>query len=493
MSQTRTNTPRFAPLALAGMVGVAAAAAGGLGGCASSQSYDSNAMTGDQMVVSGTPSTDTAAFRASSSRLDRARFDQQEKQAPKPTLLADSISGGADAPMVGPSDSGDVIGADGNPVPMTIASATSRPAPTTRPMAMPHSRVHLPDGRIRFIWDMQGFGGGKVTSTGAGTARRAITITAGDLNPLITLVQTHLGEGGTVVPLIAENKLVIVCASDHEESVLGLLRDIDRPTQQVEITAKIFEVSHDFDFQQGANLLLQRIAADGTQSALSTFNTQKLLDAAAGGSPFQGSIVSLMQVLEDSGIGIDASFELLAETGLINVVSEPRITVAEGETGYMLAGQELPIQSATITNNVFSAATTYKPVGVQLYVTPQTISAGHVKLHTVSVVSSVAGFTPLPTLRDNGTNQSRMPLLLNPILESREAETNVTVNTGETLVISGMRMVRTTTREDKVPGLGDLPILGHLFKSHRTQRRMTDLYFFLTPTLVDAGPMAMIE
>ena len=56
--------------------------------------------------------------------------------------------------------------------------------------------------------------------------------------------------------------------------------------------------------------------------------------------------------------------------------------------------------------------------------------------------------------------------------------------TGTTLVISGLRMVRTTTREEKVPGLGELPILGWLFKNHRTQQQQTDLYFFLTPTLL---------
>jgi len=51
-------------------------------------------------------------------------------------------------------------------------------------------------------------------------------------------------------------------------------------------------------------------------------------------------------------------------------------------------------------------------------------------------------------------------------------------------VISGLRMIRTTSREEKVPGLGDFPIVGWMFKNHRSQQQQTDLYFFLTPTLL---------
>ena len=181
------------------------------------------------------------------------------------------------------------------------------------------------------------------------------------------------------------------------------------------------------------------------------------------------------------GISIDATFELLAEEGLINVVSSPRMTVAEGQTGYMLAGQELPIQSSTITGGVSQTTTSYKPVGVQLYITPQVISDQRIKLHTISIVSSVSGFSPLPVMVGG---HAMSDSLVNPIIDSREAETAVTIDDRCTLVISGLRMVRTTTRENKVPGLGDVPLLGWLFKNHRSQEVVTDLYFFVTPTLL---------
>ncbi|MEM1011955.1 MAG: hypothetical protein AAGI46_07005 [Planctomycetota bacterium] len=420
-------------------------------------------------VISGSPTADTYAFQASDADVENARFDRLSRIGPDEPLLSRTISGGS------PTD------------PDRDFDQTAPAAgPTTRG-AMPSRRVELADGRIRLIWHLQGGGGPDVRTEGAGVGRRKVVQQPADTGPLLQLLATELGPDGTAIALPADNRIVITCKPDAESRVLALLQDVDRPGRQVEIRARIFEVTHGYDFQQGVQLLAQRIAEDGTQTALSTFRTAELLESVAG-NPFQGSIVSVMQVLQEVGINLDASFELLAETGLIRVVSEPRLTVSEGDTGYLLAGQEVPIQSADLAKGILTAKTQYKPVGVQLYVTPQVIGEGHVRLHALSVVSSVSGFTPLPALQTGRKEPS--PLLVNPVIDSREAETNVTVGDGETLVISGLRMVRTTTREDKVPGLGDLPILGHLFKNHRTQRRMTDLYFFLTPRVVDSTHVA---
>jgi type IV pilus assembly protein PilQ len=74
--------------------------------------------------------------------------------------------------------------------------------------------------------------------------------------------------------------------------------------------------------------------------------------------------------------------------------------------------------------------------------------------------------------------------LMNPILDSRQAETRVEVNHGSTLAFGGLRMARQVGREEKIPIIGDAPLIGHLFKSKRKQKMMSDLYFFVTPHLV---------
>jgi type II secretory pathway component GspD/PulD (secretin) len=372
----------------------------------------------------------------------------------------------------------DVIEQSGpNPIVPKMGSTTT--IATTRPTEESTSNYQIVDmdPKVRIIWRLKHFGGSTVASSrDAATSRRTVALKSADLTPIVTSVQQLLGTTGTVLPLPNENTLLVTCDKKQQKSVVDLLTQLDISQPQVEIAVKIFEVSSDFDFQTGSNLIANRTGVGNQQSAISTFGSQRALNSSVTGQPYQGSVVSLMKTFDKAGVSIDASFQILADTGLIKVVSEPRMTVALGQTGYMLAGQELPIQSVNMSANVLQTSTQYKPVGVQLYITPQSLGDGNVKLHTISVVSSISGFSPLPTLRNNQES-----FLMNPIIDSREAETSVTIKNGDTLVISGLRMMQTVAREEKIPGLGDLPVLGWMFKNHRSQQKLTDLYFFVTP------------
>lgn len=417
------------------------------------------------VVISAHPAKDTAAYAESDDQLTAADWRELEKLGPRPVW--------------------EELEAKCRNHRCARHAAATQPA---RPVALneaelPLQSIDLPDGRVRMIWKLQSYGGPLVKSgREQNTNLRTVQISPPDLAPLVSVLnQSVQSGGGTVSPLPEENALIVTCTKAAKPVVLTLLNDLDRPPRQVEITAKIFEVNHDFDFQQGTELVLNRLASGNSQNLTSTFSAKRFLDAVNSGSdaPVQGSVLSLMQAFQSAGVSVDVSFQLLANAGLIQVVSEPRMTVAVGQTGYMQAGQEIPIQSTNIANNaVVTLATVYKPIGVQLYITPETAGPERVKLHAISIVSSIAGFSPLPML-DGGTTP-----LQNPVIDSREAETAVTVDEGSTLVISGLRMIRTISREEGIPGLSDVPVLGWLFKNHRSQQEQTDLYFFITPTLL---------
>src|SRR5688572_1601060 len=434
------------------------------------------------VVLSSKPAHDTIVHEATDEQLSEA--DWKVLQALGPKAIWDRI-----AEMNKSSrQRKKLAGGDAATKPTALAKvgSTTKPALTAKEIGEQTPTIPLPDGKIRMIYALKNYGGTTITATTDGnTARRNVKVTAPDLAPLVTALATQLGDGSTVAPLPNENTLIITCAPAMKESVVAMLAQLDQPPRQVEITAKMFEVSHDFDFQYGAQLLLNRVAEDGTQSALSGFSTKQFANAVAanGTAPAsaEGSILKLMQVFQNAGISVDATFQLMAETGLINVVASPRMTVAAGQTGYMLAGSELPIQSSTVVNGATTNSTSYKPVGVQLYITPQALGPDTVKLHAISVVSAVSGFVPLPNITGE---EGPSKLLVNPIIDSREAETTVTLEDGNTLVFGGLRMIRSTSRESKVPGLGDIPGLGWLFKNHRSQKQQTDLYFFVTPTLL---------
>jgi type II secretory pathway component GspD/PulD (secretin) len=446
----------------------------GLGGCTEkvteTTKFSENRDFGQRpVIISSTPKGDAAAFNASEDRLTEVRYGVLEKKGPKASWEGWFDHKKSDGAL---KEDGPVRHHE------KPASATTQPIED-----LPVKVVELPDGKVRLIWALRSYGGSSVTTTrDVNTARRTVTAAPADLTPLVAVLTSHVGPTGAVMPLPRENTIVVTCDKAMKPSVLDVLSKLDIPPRQVEIAAKIFEVSQDFDYQHGAQMIANRLATDSTQTASSVFSTQRFLDQISqpGNAPFQGGVVSLMKTFQEAGISVEASFQILADVGLIRIVSSPRMTVAAGQTGYMLAGQELPIQTASIVNGVLQISTTYKPVGVQLYITPQAVGSERVKLHAISIVSSVSGFNVMPKISGQNPNQ----VLINPVIESREAETAVTIDDGSTLVISGLRMSRTTTRENKVPGLGDIPILGWLFKNHRSQQQLTDLYFFVTPTLL---------
>lgn len=482
----KTNSARTAKSVLAGVAARWAACtvlAAAVAGCASNKDKPvdptelpkASGQLNAPLVLSGSPSRDSAAYKASEDSLGGVGWKNLEEHGPKPTRYGQIQN--PDKDRADKEKDGEL-----GVVSHRQAAATTRPA--LDESDLPIEQVDLPDGKLRIVWTLRNYGGNTVTSAwDNGTTRRKVTLAAPDLTPLVTALTQQI-PGGTVAPIANANQLIITCDKAQRNAVLQLLSDIDVPPKQVEITAKIFEVSHDFDFQQGARLLLKHIASDGAQTGASTFNAPFFQQATQAPAAANGSVIDLMQTSKAAGLSLEASFQIMAQEGLIKVVSSPRMTVAVGATGTLLAGQEIPIQSATIVNNALQSTTTYKPVGVQLYITPQAVGKNRVKLHTISVVSSLSGFTQMPTIATDNSAASISNLLVNPVIDTREAETAVTVEDGNTLVISGLRMVRQITRTDKVPGLGDIPILGWLFKNQRTQQQQTDLYFFVTPTLL---------
>ncbi|MGB2823721.1 MAG: hypothetical protein WBF17_22255, partial [Phycisphaerae bacterium] len=421
----------------------------------------------EPMVFSGEPSRDASAYGASKDVLSESDWETLERIAPRPiweqlAKIRQTFMGKSEAAPAPEERKPDPLG-DGLKLALDV--------PTTR----------LPDGRSQMYYRLRHYGGVGVTSAReGGTERRKITLTAANLAPLLAIVTAQLGDKGTVAALPEENTLVITCDPAVQQSVLTLLAGIDVPPHQVEISARIFEVSHDFDFQVGAETLLRHLSSSSEQSAAGTFNPVDFL-AAATASDFQGGVIKLLQIFEKAGVRLEATIRILADSGLVKVVAAPRMTVTVGRTAYMLAGQEIPIQSARYQGDqILTEKTTYKPIGVQLYITPQVVGPASVKLHVVTVVSAISGFTRMSTM----DQQEAARAVVNPVLDSREAETFVTVDSESTLVIGGLRMIRTVTRERKMPGFGDLPLLEWFFKSHRSQNHLTDLYFFVTPRLI---------
>jgi Flp pilus assembly secretin CpaC len=170
--------------------------------------------------------------------------------------------------------------------------------------------------------------------------------------------------------------------------------------------------------------------------------------------------------------------DLLATQGEANILAEPNLIAMSGETANFLAGGEIPVispQASTTTNTI---TVQYKQVGVSLAFTP-TIIGDRINLKVAPEVSQVT--TEGQVSVSVGTNAS----IIIPAIATRRASTTVELGSGQSFAIGGLLQHNTTQTVTKVPGLGDIPVLGTLFKSDAYQRNETELVIIVTPYFVE--------
>lgn len=171
------------------------------------------------------------------------------------------------------------------------------------------------------------------------------------------------------------------------------------------------------------------------------------------------------------GIDVAAAFDLAEDTGLVTTLSQPNLTALSGHTATFLAGGEFPIP---ISQQLGTISIEYRKFGVGLSYTPTVLSDGRISLHVRPEVSelSAAGAVQL-----NGYQV--------PALTVRRAETTVELGSGQSFMIAGLLSNNSQNNVSKAPGLGDIGILGSLFKSTNFQRGETELVIVITPYLVN--------
>ncbi|MFN3231539.1 MAG: type II and III secretion system protein family protein [Alphaproteobacteria bacterium] len=167
---------------------------------------------------------------------------------------------------------------------------------------------------------------------------------------------------------------------------------------------------------------------------------------------------------------LQATVDALEREGLISILAEPNLTAVSGETASFLAGGEFPIPVGLDDNEV---AIAFKEFGVSLSFTPTVLSSNRISLRLRPEVSqlSQAGAIVLQDIQIPG-------------LSTRRADTTIELASGQSFAIAGLIQNRETHDINKVPGLGDVPVLGQLFQSKNFQREETELVIIATPYLV---------
>ncbi len=169
-------------------------------------------------------------------------------------------------------------------------------------------------------------------------------------------------------------------------------------------------------------------------------------------------------------LGVDVLLEALEDEGMATVLAEPNLTALSGETASFLAGGEFPVVTSVNDGEI---NTEYKQFGVQLNFTPVVLSENRIRLNVKPEVSN---------LSDNGAVIIQDITI--PAIESRKVETTVELGDGQGFLLAGLFQNNLKESLQAVPGLGDLPILGPLFRSENFERKKSELMIIVTPSIV---------
>lgn len=291
----------------------------------------------------------------------------------------------------------------------------------------------------------------------------------------ITAAGAALILSGTVSSNLVEN-LLVESAKVHAQTVVDLLKVVK--LEQVLIQIRVAEVNRTLAKELGFNLLFQPIINGGRYRGF--------LTPPAGFNSFSGSIspeasvnsdisdlTQLFAVTPGDIPKFAAMVRILHDKGALKILSEPNLVVANGDEGTFLVGGEFPVVIASAAGSGAAASVDYKEFGIQLGFKPSIVRNGDIYMKLFQEVSEL-DFA-------NGVAISGFQL---PAIKSRRAESGLQLADGQTFVLAGLIDNKVTKKVSKIPLLGDIPILGVLFRNTRYSEEETELMVMVTPKIV---------
>lgn len=265
-----------------------------------------------------------------------------------------------------------------------------------------------------------------------------------------------------VVADVDTNSLLVRTASKNFDRVQAILAELDRPTRQVLIKVLLAEVTHEDTTDLGVEFSALNIGIGSSTTSIGTgFGVAA---AAAGTTP--GLVAKV----------VDADFTVtlraLATVGRLNVLSRPYILASDNQEATITVGNVVPfIRDSRITDTGQTINTIeYEDIGIILDVLPHINPEGLVIMDVAPEISTMTGTTVPISETVNA-----------PVFAKRSAQTRVAIRNGQTIVIGGLMEDRLIDTIEKVPGLGDMPWIGPLFRRTIKTKSKTELLIFITP------------
>lgn len=300
--------------------------------------------------------------------------------------------------------------------------------------------------------------------------------------------QSMLSKRGTATVDVRTNQLFVQDTAARLEQVRALLAKIDIPVPQVLIEARIVEANDTFSRNLGVKFGASRLGPNGVVTGgsvstntggntggtggTSTIGTPAFVNlpaAAIGG--FNPGAINMTLFSESLATIVNLELSALEADGKGKIVSSPRVVTADKVKATIEQGTEIPYQEASSSG---ATSISFRKAVLKLEVTPQITPEGAI-------------FLDVKVNKDSVGQQT----LNGPAIDTKAVATQVLVENGGTVSLGGIFSEDETTTVTQVPLLGNIPVLGYLFKNNSTQRNRKELLIFITPRIVSERVTAM--
>lgn len=281
---------------------------------------------------------------------------------------------------------------------------------------------------------------------------------ASGLLPTFLYSYLHVNEEQNAVVVTAPRQMLDKIGTDLAKT------DVAPPQIMIEAIAVEMTATEDLNLGLAARYrdMTDAVAGDTTTGDLS-YRSLGPEDFAAGGSYYEATVPTRE---------LSVSLKALLEKGKAEIRARPQMAAVNGERAEIFIGAQRFVQVSFLQSGQQQERILSVPVGVRLRVIPWTGGNNEITTDIEAEVSNIVSIDP-----ETGI----------PRLSSRTAETTVRVRDGETIVIGGLTLDQDTTRRRKIPLLGDLPLIGPVFRSRTETSTKTELVLFITPHLLQEG------
>lgn len=309
---------------------------------------------------------------------------------------------------------------------------------------------------------------------------RVFRITYADVREVVLTLREFLSDRGQISANLGTSNIIVSDVESKVQAIAAFIEEIDRIIPQIMVEAKIYDISSKDRLDLGVEWQIGTVTDYSAGPGLGrTGETNPNLTGVFAGTTNKATDTEgLLRfgILNDS-LNFDALIQAAQEDIRAKLLANPRVMVLDNEEANIKIVEEIPFQELTQTSGGGSIGTTeFKEVGVELLVVPHVTRDGLIRLKLNPKFKARTGDV-LPVASGSLVSPQ-------PIIASRETLTTALIRDGQTVVIGGLRKQTVNQQINKVPLLGDLPLLGLLFRFEGEETVDSELVVFITPYII---------